>query len=138
MSARDVRWERRHADGMRLQAAGRDVEAEAAFREAIRHAGRWGIGGARLACTLYQLATLCRRRDRHAEAERLYRRAIQLEEHDLGPDHPYVAMILRAHARTLRWLGRDADATRAERRAEAIWAGAGRGSRLDEFRAPAA
>src|SRR5262249_24634524 len=73
MSDRDERlWARCHADGMRLFRAGHDAEAERALHQAIHHAEAGRVDGARLACTLFQLAELAQVGHRWAEAERLY------------------------------------------------------------------
>jgi Tetratricopeptide repeat len=124
MNGRDERlWARCHADGMRHFHEGRDAEAERALHQAARHAAAAGIAGARLACTLFQLAELARADHRWADADRLYREALAAEVADLGADHPYVAMVLRSHARLLRRVRRDAEAAELERRADAIWGG---------------
>jgi hypothetical protein len=109
---------------MRLFREGHDAEAERKLHQAVRHAEGAGIDDARLAGTLFQLAELARADHRWTDAERLYRRALAAEATALGPDHPYVAMILRSQARLLRRVGRDAEAAALERRADAIWGGA--------------
>src|SRR5262245_27302128 len=126
MTGRDERlWARCQADGMRRFHEGRDAEAERALCQAIRHAEAAGIGGARLACTLFQLAELARAGHRWRDAERLYGRALAAEAAELGADHPYVALILRSQARLLRGLRRHAEAAALERRADEIWRRAG-------------
>jgi hypothetical protein len=124
MSDRDERlWARCHADGMRLFRAGCDAEAERALHQAVRHAEVGGVDGARLACTLYQLAELAQVGHHWAEAERLYQRALAAEVAELGADHPYVATVLRSQARLLRRVHREVEAQALEQRAEAIWRG---------------
>src|SRR5829696_7447487 len=119
MNARDERlWARCHADGMRLVRAGRDVEAERELHQAVRHAQAAGIDGARLACTLVQLAELARADHRWTDAERLYGEALTAEVAELGADHPYVAMVLRSQAHLLRRVRRDGEAAALERRAD--------------------
>src|SRR5215213_7427718 len=94
----DRMWARCHADGMRLFHEGHDAEAERRLDQAVRHAEAARITDARLASTLYQLGVLAQADHRWTDAERHYRAALAVEEAALGPDHPYVAMILRAHA----------------------------------------
>jgi len=55
-----------------------------------------------------------------AEAEPLYRRALEIDEKALGPDHPKVAVIAENPARTLRKLGRDQEAKVYEEQAAKI------------------
>jgi hypothetical protein len=122
MNLKDERlWARCHADGARLFHEGHDAEAERRLHQAIRHAEAAGIADARLASTHYQLAMLAQADHRWADAERHYREALAAEVAGLGADHPYVAMILRAHARLLHRLRRAGEAADLERRADAIW-----------------
>jgi hypothetical protein len=55
-----------------------------------------------------------------AEAEPLFRKAIELREKALGPNHHDLAKSLEKYALLLRKLGRVADADAAEARAKAI------------------
>ena len=127
-------WARCHADGMQRHREGNDRGAEAQFRAALGHAERGKLADARRAATLYQLATICRLSHRDAEAEKLFKEAIAIDERDLGPDHPLVAITLRGYARLLRQMRRGTEAARVEQRADAIWRGAaGRESRFLEF-----
>ncbi len=119
----EILWRRDHEDGMRLSRDGCYPEAEAKLRSALEHARVGGIRDARLASTLYQLALLSERRGHPTEALGLYRRALDVEEKALGPDHPYVAMILRGYANLLRRQHHPARAAELAARAEAIWNG---------------
>ena len=47
-----------------------------------------------LADSLYRLAILRRQQGESAEAEQLYRRALEIRERQQGPDHPDVAIVL--------------------------------------------
>jgi tetratricopeptide (TPR) repeat protein len=57
-------------------------------------AERKGADELTLAATLYRLAILRRQQGEFAEAERLYRRALEIRERTQGPNHPEVAAIL--------------------------------------------
>ena len=56
----------------------------------------------------------------YVEAETFYREALALRERALGLSAPDVAETLAEYAKLLRILGRDAEASRHEARAEAI------------------
>ena len=62
-----------------------------------------------LAQSLYELAILRRQQGASAEAESLYRRALDIREREQGPDHPDVAMVLNNLA-VLKATGGDYDA----------------------------
>ena len=69
------------------------------------------------------LAALLPAQGQYAEAEPLYRRALEILEAGLGPDHPSVAMVLENLAGLLRHLGRGDEAEQLEERAAAIKGG---------------
>ncbi len=59
-------------------------------------------------------------RERDAEAEPLYKRALAIDEKALGQEHPLVATSLENYAVLLRKTGRSSEATEMEARAKAI------------------
>jgi tetratricopeptide (TPR) repeat protein len=63
------------------------------------------------------LAVLLREANRHAEAEPLMRRALKIDEANLGPDHPNVATHLNNLAALLEDTNRHAEAEPLYRRA---------------------
>ena len=67
-----------------------------------------------------QLGSLFYAKSRYAEAERLYRRALAIDEATLGPDHPDVAIRLNNLANLLKATNRLAEAEPLMRRALAI------------------
>ena len=73
-----------------------------------------------LAATLNNLAALLQATNRLAEAERLMRRALAIDENSFGPDHPNVAIDLNNLAALLKATNRLADAEPLMRRALAI------------------
>jgi hypothetical protein len=66
------------------------------------------------------LATVLQGTDRFDEAEPLYRRALTIAEHSLGPDHLLVAAVLRGLALLLKATERPGEAEPLYRRALAI------------------
>jgi tetratricopeptide (TPR) repeat protein len=79
------------------------------------------MNGERDAATSYQeLAELLGSQKKYAEAEPLYRRAIELREKVLGSNHPELAASLEGYAAMLRGAGRAAEAEPLETRARAI------------------
>jgi tetratricopeptide (TPR) repeat protein len=60
----------------------------------LREAERKGGNDLQVARTLYNLAIVRRRQGEFTEAERLYRRALEIREREQGPNHPDVAVVL--------------------------------------------
>ena len=73
-----------------------------------------------MASTLTNLAVLRHEQGRHREAVFLYRRAWEIREKALGPDHPQVAASLENYAALLRAMDHPRMAAPLEARAEAI------------------
>lgn len=124
MKYQDERQYNRHqADGMRLYHEGAGHEAERQFLAALHDARHSGIPDERLALTLYQLAKLAQADGRFRDAEKYFEESLATEVHGLGPDHPYVAVVLRAFAALLQREGRANEATCLIARADDIWDG---------------
>lgn len=103
-----------------LLAAGRPAEAVEAARkagEAARSLGPGADGGPRAIRADWIRADALRELGRHGEATRLFRRALELQERALGPEHPDVAQKAAALARHLEDAGREAEAAEFYRRA---------------------
>ena len=75
----------------------------------------------RLAASLSNLGTVYRAQGRYAEAEKLYRRALELREGNFGAAHPEVAVVVNNLATLYHAEGRTAEAEPLFRRALAIW-----------------
>ncbi len=71
-------WEDLNAAGVAAYRARNFVEAEKKFREAITRAERFGKEDPRLATSLSNLGEVYRAQARLAEAEPLYRRALEI------------------------------------------------------------
>ena len=76
-----------------------------------------------MATTLDDLAALYTAEGRYAEAEPLERKALEIFEHTLRSDYPYVADALQHYAALLRKMHRQAEADTLEARAFTIAAG---------------
>jgi tetratricopeptide (TPR) repeat protein len=87
-------WETHMSAGMTTYEQGRYGEAEAALREAVAAAERFGADDPRVAAGLNALANVYVRDGRSDQAEVLYRRALRIREAALGPNHPDVATIV--------------------------------------------
>jgi len=70
---------------------GRYTDAETSWLAALEQAKKFGDEDTRLATSLNNLALLYSEQDRYAEAEPLARRALEIWEKALGPEHPNVA-----------------------------------------------
>lgn len=81
------RWETQNEAGRRFFGRGDFARAEQAFVAAIREAEQLGAVDLRLATSLANLAQLKLRQRSHDEADRLFRRSLQIRETALGPDH---------------------------------------------------
>jgi tetratricopeptide (TPR) repeat protein len=73
-----------------------------------------------VANSLNGLAGLYHYQGQYAEAEPLFKRALEIVEKALGPEHPNVAKTLENYASLLRTMERDAEAEEMEERAKAI------------------
>jgi tetratricopeptide (TPR) repeat protein len=70
--------------------------------------------------TLNNLADLDREVGRYADAERLYKRSLAIQEKSLGSDHPDVAVTLNGLALLYEKTGRSADAKSLYKRLRSI------------------
>ena len=91
--------------------------AETAYRGAQDGITRAKEGGATVACALYEaLGELRRRQGRLREAQRDVRRALELADECLGPEHPRIAGILAVAARVFAARSEFPEAERCARR----------------------
>jgi Tfp pilus assembly protein PilF len=80
-----------------------------------------------VAQALNNLAALCSRQGRNADAERLFKRSVVTFERTLGPNHPDLAGVLENLAGLYKDQGRYADAEQYLKRSVAIRGKAGSG-----------
>ncbi|MGQ0713391.1 MAG: tetratricopeptide repeat protein [Gemmatimonadaceae bacterium] len=92
------RWETQNEAGRRFFGRGDLARAEQAFTAAIREAEQLGAGDLRLATSLANLAQLKLRQRAHDDAERLFRRSLQIREAALGQDHASLVQTLNGLA----------------------------------------
>jgi tetratricopeptide (TPR) repeat protein len=97
--------------------AGNYRVAEERFRAALKEAEAFGETDGRVAATISNLAAACQDRGAYQESEALYRRALELRENNLGPEHRDVAASLNNLAALLRSAGRSPEADPLLRRA---------------------
>ena len=77
----------------------------------IEHAHRQTLSAASL---LYQTGYYLYERARYAEAERLYQRALEIWEQQLGSSHHRTQLVRHNYVSLLRDMGREGDAKRLE------------------------
>ena len=92
------RWETQNEAGRRFFGRGDFARAEQAFAAAIREAEQLGAGDLRLATSLANLAQLKLRQRNYDEAERLFRRSLEIRESALGHDHASLVQTLNGLA----------------------------------------
>ena len=130
-SAQGILWETHNEAGNQFSQQGKYAEAEKQFLAALLEAEKFGSADRRLARSLTSLATLYRAQSKYAEAESLYRRALEIDEalfrralkideKALGPDHPDIAISLTNLAFLYHAQARYAEAEALFRRALAI------------------
>src|SRR5262249_46660907 len=83
-------WERQSGAGAASPQQAQDVRTEAELRRAVADAERFGPNDPRLATSLNALAVFYASHGHPAQAEPLYRRALEIRERALGPAHPDV------------------------------------------------
>lgn len=71
-----------------------EKETERELLAELRESEEKGTSNLALATTLYNLAIMRRQQGAFAEAEQLYRRALEIREREEGPNHPDVATTL--------------------------------------------
>ncbi len=118
-SVSDEEWERYIQTGEEAYQQGRYTDAETSWLAALEQAKKFGDEDTRLATSLNNLALLYSEQGKYAEAEPLARRALEIWEEALGPEHPNVAKSLENYAALLREMDRNEEADRLEERARA-------------------
>ena len=88
-----VVWQHKNLAAPATPAASSDIAAERALEPRATKRSTSATSSA-LAGTLYNLAILRRQQGQFTEAERLYRRALDIRERKQGPNHPDVAVVL--------------------------------------------
>jgi tetratricopeptide (TPR) repeat protein len=94
-------WSAPGGDSQERTANAEPESVERQLLAAVDERERQGTDDLALATALYDLAILRRRQGKLAEAERLYRRSLDIRERLEGPDHPDVAATLNNLASVL-------------------------------------
>jgi tetratricopeptide (TPR) repeat protein len=116
----DNQWRRPHEAGRQSMSRGQFGEAERQFATAVELAKALGQDDPRLALSLFHQADALVAQARFDDAIPLFRRALEIGEKALGPDHPDIAPVLEHYAVPLRETGRLAQAEAAEDRVRII------------------
>jgi tetratricopeptide (TPR) repeat protein len=113
----------RNVVGMLAQAYGQAGEyerASALFEEAMAIDRDHDVPGLRAAMVLNNYAVVLQGQGRDAQSVATLRRALELVEQDLGPEHPLTGMLHANYGTALARIGRNDDAVIESRRAIAI------------------
>lgn len=113
-------WKRLNIEGTAFYRAGNFVLAESRFRDALHAAETFGDTDPRYWAALTNLGLTLERRGDLSGAEPILRRALQLRERSLGPDHIQVAHALVNLSAMLHLARRDEEAEELVRRALSI------------------
>jgi len=89
-----VTWQSPNGDTSKPPSASAPTDTERELLAELHEAEQKGSNDLPFATTLYNLAILRRQQGRLAEAEQLYRRAMEIREREEGPNHPDVATTL--------------------------------------------
>lgn len=109
------RWAQAYHDGMRYFAEGDYERAQVELTTAVDVAEHMRPRDERLGCSLFALARLSQLNGQLDEAARLLHRALEVESHALGSEHPYTAQVAHGYAELLRRIGQPPRRTRARR-----------------------
>lgn len=111
----DTLWFRYNESGMHAFNCGRLDEAAGLFRDSFRAAAHFDRSDVRLATILTNLAVVYRETGKHAAAEHLLAKALQIKKESLPPSHPSVVSTSRHLVALYRRMGRESDALSLER-----------------------
>lgn len=89
-----VTWQNENDDSSPAPDVQRQKETERELLAELHAEERKGDDTLAMASTLYSLAILRRQQGEYTEAEKLYRRALEIRERKEGPDHPDIATTL--------------------------------------------
>jgi len=113
----DARWHDLTSEGLRLSKVPNYPVAEVRFRAALEEAEKWGEADHRLWLSLSNLALMRENQGDLVEAEKLSRRALELREKYLGPEHAELAAVLHNLAGVYIYQARYSEADPLLRRA---------------------
>ena len=114
-------WERHNSVAQVAMSSGNMSEAESQFKMALMEAEKLGKFDQAVATVCNNLGNCLRAQSRYAEAENFFKRAIEVKEKTVGPNHSDLVIILENYAKLLRVAGRDGEADKMSRRAHTIF-----------------
>ena len=114
-------WERYNIAGQQALSKGNLSEAESHFKLALAEAEKLGPMDGKVATSLNSLANCLRQQMKFAEAEPLYQRALDIKKKTVGMRHPDLVIIYENYAKLLRAMGKEAEASKMEATAQAIF-----------------
>lgn len=114
-------YDRHNQLGQIAMGSGKATEAESQFRLAVQEAEKFDAKDPRLPASLNNLANCLRAQAKYAEAEACYKRALEVKQKAVGPLHTDLISIYENYAKMLRAAGRDAEATKMDNHARAIF-----------------
>jgi tetratricopeptide (TPR) repeat protein len=114
-------WERYNVGGQQAMTQGRWADAERDFKLALAEAEKGGAKDPHLPTSLNALANCYRQQGRFAEAEPLYKRALEVKTAQVGPFSSELIPIYENYAKMLRASGKEQEAGKLDRKAQAIF-----------------
>jgi tetratricopeptide (TPR) repeat protein len=114
-------WDRYNVAGQQAMSQGRSGEAEGHFKLALQEAEKLGAMDGKVVTSLNNLGNCLRQQGKFVEAEPLYQRALDIKKKTGGAFHKDLVMILENYAKLLRAMGREAEATKMDTQAQAIF-----------------
>ena len=115
-------WERYNIAGQQALSAGKPLDAEQQFKLAIKEAESMGPREPKIAQSMSALANAYRQQGKYAEAEPMYKQAIEKMTSIKGPTCSELVPIFDNYAKMLRAAGRGPEADKMDAKARAIFA----------------
>ena len=114
-------WERYNLMAQNAMMQGKPQEAEVQFRNAVQEAETFDAKDPRLPMSLNNPANCLRQQSKFAEAETLYKRALQVKQNAVGAFHQDLVSIYENYAKLLRASDRPKEAEKMDAHARAIF-----------------
>jgi tetratricopeptide (TPR) repeat protein len=115
-------WERYNIAGQQALSAGKPLDAEAQFKLAIQEAESMGPNEPKIAQSMSALANAYRQQGKYADAEPMYKKAVETMSRIKGPTCQELVPIYDNYAKMLRAAGRGPEADKMDAKARAIFA----------------
>lgn len=115
-------WERYNIAGQQALSAGKPLDAENQFKLAIKEAEAMSPNEPKIAQSKSALANAYRQQGKYAEAEPMYKEAVEFMIRVKGPTCQELIPIYDNYAKMLRAAGRGAEADKMDAKARAIFA----------------